>query len=305
MNSKILTSLLLINSLVFAESLDNLLEEYKISSDLSNKTLDEKVGHLTVYTQQQLQQMQYNKLSDILKELPILNLNNNRYGVKNLSIAGFNSPISTSIRVFINDHEVSSVHTLSPFLVWDSLPLDFINHIEIYTGDSSFSLGNEPGTTFVRVYTKSPSQENGNQLTISSSTNNEKYFGVSHSEILENKWSFLVYAGIQDGNDSKTYKNTTLHNDATRKYLYSTIQKDNAKIDLAYAELYKDNFVGLSRDATPNEGDIVSKDYFISYSNTYLRDNSLKTVFSIDINERDYRHYVANAPKIKPILWGL
>lgn len=286
MSSKTLLSLLLLNSLAFAESLDNLLEEYKISSDLSNKTIDEKVGHLTVYTQQQLQQMQYTKLSDVLKELTILNQNNNIYGVKNLSIAGFNSPISTSTRIFINDHEVSSVHTLSPFLVWDSLPLDFINHIEIYTGDSSFSLGNEPGTTFVRVYTKSPSQENGNQLTLSSSTNNEKYFGVSHSEVLENKWSFLVYAGNQNVDDSKTYKNSILHNDSDRKYFYSTIQKDNAKIDLAYAELSKDNFMGLSKDVIPDNGNIESKDYFISYSNTYLRDNSLKTVFSIDINER-------------------
>jgi iron complex outermembrane receptor protein len=302
LSSKNFLSLLLLNSLVFAESLDNLLEEYKISSDLSNKTIDEKIGHLTVYTQQQLQQMQYKKLSDVLKELTILNQNNNVYGVKNLGISGFNSPISTSIRIFINDHEVSSVHTLSPFLVWDSLPLDFINHIEIYTGDSSFSLGNEPGTTFIRVYTKSPSKENGNQLTLSSSTNNERYFGASHSEVLENRWSFLVYAGNQTVDDSKQSINGTLHNDSTRKYLYSTIQKDNAKIDLAYAELYKDNYIGLSRDSIPDNGNIESKDYFISYSNTYLRDDSLKTVFSIDINERNYLEKNAQGIILLPVI---
>lgn len=302
MNSKILPSLFLLGSLSFADNLDNLLEEYKLSSDLSNKTMDEKIGHLTVYTQQQLQQMQYNKLSDVIKELALLNVNNNIYGVNNISIAGFNSPISTSTRLFINDHEVSSVHTLSPFLVWDSLPLDFISHIEIYTGDSSFSLGNEPGTTFIRVYTKSPSKENGNQLTLSSSTNNERYFGASHSEVLENKWSFLVYAGNQTVDDSKQSTNGTLHNDSTRKYLYSTIQKDNAKIDLAYAELYKDNYIGLSKDAMPDEGDIQSKDYFISYSNTYLRDDSLKTVFSIDINERDYFEQNAQGILLTPVI---
>ena len=302
MTSRVFTSLFLLNSLVFAQSLDNLLEEYQISSDLSNKTLDEKVGHLTVYTQQQLKQMQYNKLSDVLKELPILNLNNNIYGVKNLNIAGFNSPISTSTRIFINDHEVSSVHTLSPFLVWDSLPLDFINHIEVYTGDSSFSLGNEPGTTFVRVYTKSPSQENGNQLTLSSSTNDERYFGASHSEILQNKWSFLVYAGSQKVDDNKEYKNNTLHNDSSRQYFYSTIQKDNAKIDLAYAQLHKDNFIGLSKDAIPDDGDIKSKDYFASYSNTYLKDDSLKTIFSIDINERDYSEDNAQGILLTPVI---
>lgn len=33
--------------------------------------------------------MQYNKLSDVLKELPILNQNNNIYGVKNKILLDF------------------------------------------------------------------------------------------------------------------------------------------------------------------------------------------------------------------------
>ena len=302
LNLKNLTLLLFINSILFADNLDNLLEEYKISSDLSNKTLDEKVGHLTVYTQQQLKQMQYNKLSDVIKELPILNQNNNIYGVKNQTISGFYSSISTSMRIFINDHEISSVHTLSPFLVWDSLPLDFISHIEIYTGDSSFSLGNEPGTTFVRVYTKSPYQDNGNQLTTTVTSNNGKYMGVSHSEVLENNWAFLAYAGTQKEEDSKTYKNQTLHNDSDRRYLYLTVQKENSKIDFGYSDLSKDNFIGLSRDSIPDNGDIKSKDYFVNYSNTFLRDNSLKTVFSIDVNERDYNESNKEGISLIPVI---
>lgn len=285
---KNLLPLLLINSVLFAENLDNLLEEYKISSDLSNKTLNEKIGHLNIYTQQQLKQMQYNKLSDVLKELPILNQNNNVYGVKNENIAGFYSSISTSMRIFINDHEISAVQTLSPFLVWDSLPLDFISHIEIYTGDSSFSLGNEPGTIFVRVYTKSPYQENGSQLTTTVTSENGKYMGVSHSQVLENDWAFLAYAGTQKEENSKLHKNQLLHNDSNRQYLYLTMQKENSKIDFGYSDLSKDNFIGLSRDTVPDSGEIESRDYFVNYSNTFLRDNSLKTVFSIDINERNY-----------------
>lgn len=303
LNLKKFLPLLLLNTLMFAENLDNLLEEYQISSDLSNKTLNEKVGHLTIYTQQQLKQMQYNKLSDVLKELPILNQNNNIYGVKNENIAGFYSSISTSMRVFINDHEVSAVQTLSPFLVWESLPLDFISHIEIYTGDSSFSLGNEPGTTFVRVYTKSPYQENGSQLTTTVTSENGRYMGVSHSQVLENKWAFLAYAGTQKQEESKVYKNQLLHNDSDRRYMYLTVQKDNSKIDFGYSDLSKDNFIGLSRDAIPDAGNIKSKDYFVNYSNTFLRDNSLKTVLSIDINERGYEEKNAEGILLLPALY--
>ena len=42
--------------------------------------MDEKLGHVFIYSQKDIQLMQYHKLNDILKELPLFNLNKNRYG---------------------------------------------------------------------------------------------------------------------------------------------------------------------------------------------------------------------------------
>ena len=55
---------------VWASSLDSLLNEYETTSDKSLRTIDEKLGHVFIYSQKDLRLMQYNKLGDILKELP-------------------------------------------------------------------------------------------------------------------------------------------------------------------------------------------------------------------------------------------
>jgi hypothetical protein len=285
---KFIIILLLCINLIHANNLQSLLDEYKNNSDLSNNTIDENIGHLTIFTQDQLKKMQYNKLSDILKELRFLNLNNNRFGTKNLSNAGFKTSISTSVKLFINNHEVSSIYTLSPFATWDDLPLDFISHIEVYNGNSSFSVGNEPGVNYIKIYTKSPYRLNATKLETSFSNNKNRSLGITQSTTLDNNWAYLFYSGIQKKFYKKTYNNQALYNNSTKRYLYLTLQKENQEIDLAYADILKDNFIGYSIDSTPNDGELKARDYYISYTNLLLNDKSLKTSLSIDVNERKY-----------------
>lgn len=275
-------------SFCFSQNLQDLLDDYKNNSDLSNKTIDESIGHLRVYTQDQLIKMQYHKLSDILKELRLLNLNNNRYSTKNLSNAGFKTSVSTSVKLFINNHEVSSIYTLSPFSMWDDLPLDFISHIEVYNGNSSFSLGSEPGANYIKIYTKSPYRLNASQLKTIVSNDKSRSFGFTQSTVLENNWAYLLYAGTQKNNDEKYYKNQTIYNNSLKKYLYLTLQKDSTQLDIGYAEVLKDNYLGYSVDSIPDDGELKDRDYYISYTNSYLNDKSLKTILSYDANERKY-----------------
>ena len=117
---------------LFSSNLDYLLEEYDSTSEKSLQTVDEKLGHVYIYSQKDIKLMQYNKLNDILKELPLLNLNKNRYGLSSLSLSGTNTTVSGFFRVFINDHEVSSLYNQSAAVSWGDLPLDFIDYVEIY-----------------------------------------------------------------------------------------------------------------------------------------------------------------------------
>ena len=151
---------------LFSTNLDYLLEEYDTNSEKSLQTIDEKLGHVYIYSQKDIKLMQYNKLNDILKELPLLNLNKNRYGLSSLSLSGTKTTVSGFFRVFINDHEVSSLYNQSAALSWGELPLDFIDYVEIYYGESSFSFGSETGIYFIRLYTKKGVKENGSEVNL-------------------------------------------------------------------------------------------------------------------------------------------
>lgn len=270
---------------LFSSDLDNLLQEYNTTSEKSLQTLDEKLGHVFIYSQKDIQLMQYHKLNDILKELPLFNLNKNRYGILTPSLSATKSMVSGFFRVFINDHEVSSIYNQSPALVWGDLPLDFIDHVEIYYGESSFSYGNETGIYFIRLYTKKGMKENGNELNVNGSSTGAFRESLTNSKAFENGWSHLVYFSNERVNETTKYKNNELRNSANRRYVYLNVNNEKTDINMAYTDIKKDNYMGLSKDANPDDGELISKDFFIDITKYFLDDNSLKTNISVDVED--------------------
>jgi iron complex outermembrane receptor protein len=281
--------LIFFTNLLYAETLTNLLDAYEETSNNSLQTVDEKLGHVLIYSQKELRLMQHHKLSDILKELPLLNLNRNRYGLTSPSLAGTKTTVSGFFRLFINDHEVSSIDTQSFALSWGELPLDFVDHIEVYYGESSFALGNETGIYFIRIYTKSAKKENSTQLNTVFSNNESFSQSLTHSETFENGWSYLLFLNQNKLKYDSTYKNETLENDTQRRYLYLDVNNNTTNINIGYSDVKKDNYMGLSKDIVPNSGEIKAKDYFIDVSKYLLSDNSLKIGTSYSINTREYQ----------------
>jgi iron complex outermembrane receptor protein len=55
-------------SSLFSQTLDSLLIQYEDTVDQSLKTVNEKLGHVVIYSQEELRLMQYNNLNDILKD---------------------------------------------------------------------------------------------------------------------------------------------------------------------------------------------------------------------------------------------
>jgi iron complex outermembrane receptor protein len=288
--------------LLFANSLDSLLDEYKTTNDKSLRTVDEKLGHVFIYSQKDLRLMQYNKLSDILKELPLLNLNKNRFGVSNLSLSGSKTTVSGFFRFFINDHEISSIHTQSPALTWGDLPLDFIDYIEIYYGESSFSLGNENGVYFIRMYTKSASKENGGEIQTRISSHGSNAQSIMHSYSFENGWSYLMFVQDEAINENRSYENKNFLNDANKRYVFFDASNDNTTINLGYSDVLKDNYLGMASDAEPDGGDLSSKDFFLSMTHYFLEDQSLKLALSVDRNHRNYNESNSTGIAVIPVI---
>ncbi len=270
---------------LFSSDLDNLLQEYNTTSEKSLQTLDEKLGHVFIYSQKDIQLMQYHKLNDILEELPLFNLNKNRYGILTPSLSATKAMVSGFFRVFINDHEVSSIYNQSAALAWGELPLDFIDHLEIYYGESSFSYGSETGIYFIRLYTKKGIKENGSEINLKGSTTGTFSESLTNSKAFENGWSHLVNFSNERVNETTNYKSHELKNSANRRYLYLNVNNENTDINMAYTDLKKDNYQGMSIDAVSDDGELISKDFFIDITKYFLDDNSLKTNISFDVED--------------------
>lgn len=299
---KVIFYFILYTNILFADTLDSLLTEYKTTSENSLKTVDEKLGHVLIYSQKEIRLMQYNKLSDILKELPLLNLNKNRYGLSSPSLTGTKTTTSGFFRFFINDHEISSAYDQSPSLTWGDMPLDFIDHIEIYYGDSSFALGNETGIYFIRIYTKSAIKENGGELKSIISSHGSNSQSMTYSQSFENGWSYLMFLNNDKTKETALYDGHSLYNNGDRRYLYLDISKDTAKINIGYTDVKKDNYLGLALDVPSDNGKIVSKDLFIDVTNYFLDDKSIKTGLSVDINDATSQEKNAQGMALVPVL---
>ncbi len=299
---KIILLLGLISSLLFSDSLDALLQEYKSTSDNSLQTVNEKIGHVVIYSQKEIRLMQYTKLNDILKELPLFNINTNQFGLTNYSLTGSKTTTSGFFRFFINDHEISSGYDQSTSLSWGDLPLDFVDHIEIYYGESSFSFGNETGIYFVRIYTKSALKENSSEVNswITSKGANSQSF--TNSASFENGWSYLMFFNQEKVKKTTIYNDQKLNSNGTKHYVYMDISNDTTKINMGYTDISQNNYTGLAFDATPNSGKNLSRDFFINYTHYFLDDKSLKANLSVDVNDRSYDEANTQGIAIVPLI---
>ncbi|RXJ67640.1 TonB-dependent receptor [Halarcobacter ebronensis] len=280
--------ILLFFNITFASTLESLLKEYEDTSKESLETLNEKMGYAIVYSQKELKLMQYNRLSDILKELPILTLNRSKHGANNLSLVGSKAETSGYFRLFINDHEVSSTYTQSPFLNWYDLPISLVDHIEVYYGEGSFTLGNETGMKFIRVYTKKGTKQNGGNLKTTFTNRNSNSQEMSYSDFLENDWSYFAYFANQKDSFERYNKNDDLGANSKRQYFFMDFSNSTDKINIGYNSTKQDSYQGLSFDSNSDDGKSNSENFYINYSKFFLKDKSLKLQLSTDIINSKY-----------------
>lgn len=275
-------------SSIFSDSLDSLLKEYEKTTQESLYTIDEKLGNVTVYSQKEIRLMQYKTLSDLLKEFPLSNLNKNRFGSVNLSLSGSKTDLSGFFRLFINDHEVSSSYTMSPSASWLKFPMDIVDYVEIYRGNSSFSLGSSDGVFFIRVYTKQSSKNNSSGFYTSLSDDGSNSQAISHSELFESGWSYLAYASDSFEEDHNSYKSNVLNNHLDLNHVYLNIQKQDTSINFGYSYMDTQSFTGLSLDVNPDKSLYRTDDGFIDFTTLLLDDKSLKVNLSLDLSKHKY-----------------
>lgn len=271
---RILLSISLLYSMIGAEGISELLSQYEKASDLSQKTKDESAGNLILYTRDDIERMQAQTLKDLLKTVRFFYYAENRMGQPDLFNQDPVTYFSSSIRVYMNDHEMLSSTVGSGFIYYGDIELDFIDHVEIYEGFPQFDFGVEPATMVIRLYTKDARHDAGGRLKLSAGSDSSNIENIYYSEELEN-FSYFTYLGRYDNDrESVEQDGSDIGRSSVLNRFYGSLATDNHRFELHGFEQDGDAFLTSLIGTPPQNSTKELKSLDVSLHSEFL-DKSL------------------------------
>ena len=278
--------IILYSNILLAYDMDQMLDLYRKNSDLSEKTKDESLGHLTVYTRDDIERMQAHNLSELLNSQRSFRYNENLLGMPDVLHSDPAVYSSGVVKIFINNHEITSAFAGSGLFIYGNIDLGFVDHVEIYEGSTSSSVSTEPAIVTIKLYSKDPAREAGTNIQGYVASRGSHHENISHSGV-SNDLKYYVY--VSNTNNNRTeyqHDNHTLSRDNKNVHALATIDYKNIKIGAEYIDHKLDSFLSLSVFATPKQSDIKYDLQRLSSTITFLDDDSLKLSLSfVRINE--------------------
>ena len=273
-------------SLVFGQDLDKLLQKYDEITKLYNQTKQESEGHIITFTREDIKRYQIYTLSDVLQVIKYFILQKNQFGEKVLAYATIYPFENSTIRLFINDHEVSAVFKKTGLPMWADLPMDFIEHVEVYQGESAVKFNNEAAGTIIKIYTKKPERENSGLVRITNSTRKDYSLNFYLGRETENNSAYSFFLN-KTFYQSKKYKNDneTLRNRYSDVYGYIQFKTKQWNFESGFVSKKGNLFRGSSVYGVP------FSDY--SGSHGYIS-TSFKPSREIDLELRFYADKISN-----------
>ena len=264
---------LLSSSMVYAENIDSMLQEYNQKNALSQKTIDENKGHLVLFTREKLEKMHARTLKDVFKTAPIIYYHENRYTLPDPFTSGtFESYRSNFIRIYVDGVEITQGWMGSGLMLYGDVNIDFVDHIEFYYMTPSFETSVEPAYLTVFLYSKDPKRDPGGKLDLVAGSRGYNAQSISYAE-QEEDFSYMVNFSHTDAKRETVDNGTStpLSRDFERTQLFSYIKSEDQIFHLQVMKKNTDSLAGMSWDATP----LVSE---IDYLNLHMD-------YGIDLSE--------------------
>ena len=274
MAKRLLLIFFIFSYIAYGENLERLLERYRELNQLYKRTVQETEGHLILFTREDIQKLQGYKLSDLLRYVRYFTLLRNQYGENTLSYASIYPLENSTIRLFINDHEISGVYRKTPLSLWADMPLDHIDHIEIYQGESALKFNNEAAGMIIKVYTKKPEMENVKTVRLSYSTRNDYSFSVYLAGETGSKGSAFLLINRETYKSQKYPKNLKI--DDKYYYIIGGFYFDEWSLETGLAIKNSDEFRGNTLRSKPDYSDNQASHGYISISKIISQDLNLK-----------------------------
>ena len=296
--------LFFIASKVYSQStdIDKLLTQYQSESELSKKTKKENAGTVLVFTRDEIERMQAETLKDVLKSVNIFRFAKNRLGEPDpVNIDPFIHN-SKSVRVYLNDTELTQPLYGSGIAMFGNIELDFIDHIEVYNGFPSFEFGIEPANIVIRLYTKSAKHDEGSRVKFllgSHGTNKENVYTSSQSDNL----SYYIYANRSENKGKKyTVESQSIGSDTNENHFYGSLGYQKHTFEFHALDKKQEALLGALPHGVPY--DSKYKKHYISASYSY---KSIEDLFSFDLSyisemANFQQHYTATLPPVRNFL---
>ena len=280
-------------SLLAQENLDDLLEIYKKESDLSKETKRESAGELTLYTRDQLEKMQAHNLMDVLKTIPWLYAYRGANGLTLMAPPTLSSVPPSTLRLYINDHDMTSTSFGSAMLIWGEMPIEYIDHIEIYKSSSSIEFGNEAGVFVIKVYTKQAARDSGSKARAMADQEGSWNVDLYNSDLLDSGFSYFVYANANDIKREPYYneRNATRYsakNDQDGYNLYANLHYKNSTLEIGNLYKRSDSFMGNGIYKTPTGGELDATHFYMHFTQEFDADIKLQLAYDKMNYKRDY-----------------
>lgn len=277
---------------IFAKEMPILIKDYTEASELSIKTKNENSGNLIVYTRDDLQRMQALTLKDILKTLRYFSYSQNRLAQADMLNLDAFSNHSKGIRLYLNEHELLSPIYGSGFSIFGDMELEFIDHIEIYTGFPSFEFGIAPASVVIRLYTKSAGHDEGGKLKLMGGSYGSSLASAYYTDQRED-FSYFTYIGQYDNNrESYDHKGSSLDRDELRTRFYGSLSSQNHSLEVQAVQSDNDAFLGSINQSPLSTKQVIdnSLEYkYISIStHSEFMDKSLKVNASFISNDSEF-----------------
>jgi len=226
-----------------AEDIGNLLNDFEEASDLSHKTKNEAAGNLIIYTRSDIERMQANTLKDLLKSMRFWNYKESRMGQPDLLNVDPLLYNSSSVRIYLNDHELFNPLMGSGFVLFGDMELDFIDHVEIYQGFPSFDFGTEPATIVIRLYSRTAKHDEGGRVKAQIASYGSNSLSAYYAQESEGI-SYFAYASRRDENrENIDVEDKSLQRDKRRERVYISIGSHNHRLELHASKLTSDAFL--------------------------------------------------------------
>lgn len=267
--------ILLTFTCLWADSLDTLLTEYSQKDDLSEKTKIENSGHLLIYTRHDLDKMQAKSLKDVLKSISAFTYEDSRYNLPDIYNAEQLPFKSNSIRVYIDNQELTTALYGSGLSIFGDISLGFVNHVEVYLGTPSYKFSTESAFLIVKLYSKTAQRDMGGvaSTVIGDDKYSQTYFNyVNKLDDTE----YQVFTNFNDNRQDKiNHKGTELSKDKKVGHLFAKVQKDTLKLNVQVLKNENDAFINRSLDATPLDSYMKEEYFNINLEKTFY-DNTLQ-----------------------------